>query len=298
MTLSGRCYQCFLQHDSFTHWTNQSCDGHCGHRKMPFFLFFPLTKKKKSNRSDACQRGHKFWRPPFSQPSPKLTRRKLFFPYVCTSWPLLGPRSSVFISLLLLPSCSGILSFTAQALPPVLPNPLTPIAPGRLRLEEKAAATQKGWVNPQKNRIKWIYAPPVGMVEDGAEFGGRESRRNKANMISALLTSAWLQCKYSALGLTSATRQALPPELLLHPFCPPFPFPTPLWTTDPLEIEKWREGYSYDLKKKTEETAWDSRCASSEALPTSTLLPPRPALLEELLVMSKVFKSSPVRGQN
>ncbi len=52
------------------------------------------------------------------------------------------------------------------------------------------ARPKKSWANLQKNRIKWIYAFLL-------------SRGNKANVISASLTSLWLLEKYFTLGLTS-----------------------------------------------------------------------------------------------
>lgn len=83
----------------------------------------------------------------------------------------------------------------------VLPKP--PPIPWGLWLENKAAVTQKA---------KRIYRK-TGLNEFMLSQSGEERNwgvggwGNNANMISALLTSPWLQHKYSTLGLTSITRQ-------------------------------------------------------------------------------------------
>lgn len=135
-------YMCFLQHGPVTHWTNQFWDGHCGHCISFFFLL--SSYKKKSNRSDACQCGHKFQGPPtpFFPDLTETVEKKTVFLCVGKSWPLLHLYLYRCCSLLL----SGILSFTASVPPnhPYTSQPPNSIRPGAAVVEGQGGGGPKG----------------------------------------------------------------------------------------------------------------------------------------------------------
>lgn len=94
-----------------------------------------------------------------------------------------------------------LLPFTSLT---VLPKP--PPIPGGLWLENKAAVAQKAKRIYRKTGLNEFMLSQSG--EERSWGGGWVAGGgNKANMISALLTSPWLQHKYSTLELTSTTRQ-------------------------------------------------------------------------------------------
>lgn len=82
--------------------------------------------------------------------------------------------------------------------------PKLPPAPRGLWLENKAAVAQKAERIHRKTGLNEFMLSKSG---DERRVGGGVG--DEANMISALLTSPWLQHKYSTLGLTSTGRQRL-----------------------------------------------------------------------------------------
>lgn len=75
-----------------------------------FSSFFSAKKKRKKGLFKSVKSVERLsaqsqvLTTPFFPNQPQANEKKSVFPYVCTSWPLLGPPSPVFISLLLLPS--------------------------------------------------------------------------------------------------------------------------------------------------------------------------------------------------